>query len=111
MKRAITRWGKWTGAAGGRREQVAGAAEYVADALLMDRLPELVVGGEAVVGENAGPVRTDAFEDFGTRPGVDGVGRGPVTDPDRSQAVVLRSATLFVRHVIVDALRSSRMSL
>ncbi|MFO0806626.1 MAG: hypothetical protein U0791_26270 [Gemmataceae bacterium] len=39
----------------------------MADALLMDRLLEPVVGGEAVVGENAGPVRTDdAFEDFGT---------------------------------------------
>ncbi|MFO0806738.1 MAG: hypothetical protein U0791_26835 [Gemmataceae bacterium] len=51
MKRAITRWGKVDGVAGGRREQVAGAAEHVADALLMDRLLEPVVGGEAVVVE------------------------------------------------------------
>ena len=60
--------GKVHGAAGRRREQVAGAAERVAHALLMDRRGKSrSVRRVAIVGENAGPVFTDdSLKDFGT---------------------------------------------
>jgi hypothetical protein len=56
------------GTAGGSGEQVAGAAEHVPDALLVDGVGEAgLVRRPTVVGENAGPIHAqDTLEDFGT---------------------------------------------
>ena len=79
---AITCRGNRTAPRVARRQQVAGAAQHVGHALLVDRLLEPVVRGEPVVAQDARPVPADhPLQDVGTALGVDGVRGGPVTDP------------------------------
>src|SRR5262249_54016139 len=57
-------------------------AQQVRQALLVDRVGEAVVGGEAVVDQHPVPVDADhPLQRVGTAPGVDGVARGPVAHP------------------------------
>jgi hypothetical protein len=70
------------GPAGRTRQQVAGAAEHVGHALLVDRPLEPVIRGEPVVAQGARPVPADhPLQDVGAALWVDGVRGGPVTDP------------------------------